>query len=45
MGSGYMSLLGSDGKITCSTCGEKIPFLKVRKHVVKCIGKKNENRN
>jgi len=35
-----MSMLGSNEKITCSTCGKIIPVLKVKEHVVESVGTK-----
>ncbi|HYL67278.1 MAG TPA: hypothetical protein VEU72_09060 [Nitrosopumilaceae archaeon] len=40
-----MSILESDEKITCSTCGKIIPVRKEEEHIFECVGKKNGNRN
>jgi hypothetical protein len=33
-----MSILGSDEKTTCSTCGKIIPVPKLKERVVECVG-------
>jgi len=40
MRSCYISMPGSDEKITCNTCGKIIPVKKVKEHVFGCVGKK-----